>query len=160
MSKKTPFFVPPMTFPKLLPKLMKPVLKGYGFSEASIILDWAKIVGPELAAHCCPDRLAFQKGKQGQATLYLKVEPAFSLMVEYSHPLILDKINSYFGYQAVSRLQIIQTPLPKPTVKAEKPVLSLSEAETKEITHLTEDLPAGDLQDTLKGLGKSLYEKR
>jgi hypothetical protein len=160
MRKKTPFFVPPMTFPKLLPKLMKPVLKGYGFSEASIILDWSKIVGPELAAHCCPDRLSFQKGKQGQATLYLKVEPAFSLMVEYSHPLILDKINSYFGYQAVSRLQLIQTPLPKPTVKAEKPVVVLTDSETKEITHLTQSLSSGDLQEALKNLGKSLYVKR
>lgn len=102
-----------------VPKLTRTAFEKFGFSTAALLTDWAQIVGPQLAQTTAPDRIKWPKtvdqdmaggrtGPRSGATLHISVEPARALDVQYKTQLIIDRINSYFGYRAVADLRIVQ----------------------------------------------------
>jgi hypothetical protein len=109
-----------------VPGLTKKAFEKYGFSAATLITDWATIVGKDLAGYTAPERLkwpklveayedtaADAKGRPG-AVLELRVEPARALEVEYRRQQIAERINAYFGYRAIEKIRLLQAPLDKP----------------------------------------------
>lgn len=105
-----------------VPQLTRKAFEKYGFSTATLLTDWAAIVGPELAAVCRPERLKWPRlvdayaaetddiGRPG-ATLVLRADGAEALTIRYQSRQILDRINAYFGYGAVSDLRLVQAPV-------------------------------------------------
>jgi hypothetical protein len=104
-----------------VPKLTRKAFEKYGFSAATLITDWADIVGAELAGFTAPERLKWPRAAgvhdaagaegRGGATLILRVDPARALDVEYEGRQLLERINGYFGYRAIAELRILQAPL-------------------------------------------------
>lgn len=85
-----------------------------GLTGADIARQWPAIVGRELAAHCRPRQLRFPKaGEAVDGRLTLRVAPGWALEVQHLEPLVLERINGYFGYRAVTRLVLQQGPLPQ-----------------------------------------------
>jgi hypothetical protein len=106
-----------------VPGLTRKVFENFGFSTASLITDWARIAGNDLAQWTVPERVkwpppvdspeaAGDAGARRGATLVLRVDPARALDVEYRTRQIIERINAYFGYRAVTDLRILQAPLP------------------------------------------------
>jgi hypothetical protein len=91
----------------LLKKLVSPAFRRQGFSEADIITRWSTIVGPMLAEHSLPERLRFHADG---GTLVITVNGAFALEMQHLQPVIMERINGYFGYNAVTRLSFRQVP--------------------------------------------------
>ena len=106
------------------PKITQKVFEKFGFSTATLLTDWAIIVGRDLAVYTAPDRLKWPRGFEGGAvageegggrpgaTLMLRVEPARALDIQYKSRLVIDRINAYFGYRAVAEIRLIQMPMP------------------------------------------------
>ena len=106
-----------------VPKLTRKAFEKYGFSAATLLTDWAAIVGEEIAGVAVPERLKWPRdvriredveaGAEGRpgAVLVLRVDPARALDVEYKGRQILERINGYFGYRAIAELRILQAPL-------------------------------------------------
>jgi hypothetical protein len=111
-----------------VPKLTRKAFEKYGFSAASLLTDWAAIVGKDLAGYTAPERLKWPRsvairedveaGAEGRpgATLVLRVDPARALDVEYKGSQIVERINGYFGYRAIAELRIMQAPLARRAV--------------------------------------------
>ena len=105
-----------------VPQLTRKAFEKYGFSTATLLTDWAAIVGPDLAAVCRPERLKWPRqvdayaaeiddvGRPG-ATLVLRADGAEALTIRYQSRQLLDRINAYFGYCAVSELRLVQAPV-------------------------------------------------
>jgi len=98
----------------LLPKVARPVLGRHGLAAGGIVADWPAIVGAQLAECCLPMRLVFPPGERADGTLYLRVQGSLALELQHLEPVVLERINSYFGYRAVIRLKIQQGPVPRP----------------------------------------------
>lgn len=96
----------------LIPALIKPAMKQRGFLSPRILLEWEKIVGPSFAQQCYPDRILFPRGGHHQGTLYLIIDPCSAFRFEYIKDLILEKINTYFGYGAITQVKLFQKPFP------------------------------------------------
>lgn len=106
-----------------VPTLTRKAFEKFGFSTATLITDWPRIAGSELAGYTLPDRLKWPRGgsngddgdedRRGRsgATLILRVDPARALDVEYRARQIMDRINAYFGYRAVEALRLVQAPI-------------------------------------------------
>ncbi|MFM1813822.1 MAG: hypothetical protein RLZ98_517 [Pseudomonadota bacterium] len=110
-----------------LPQLTRKVFEKYGFSTADLLTDWPAIAGAELAAFTVPQQLKWPR-KLGEsengvaserrgATLVLRVDGGRALDVQYQSRQIIERINGYFGYRAVSELRLVQAP-----IEAAKPV--------------------------------------
>jgi hypothetical protein len=107
-----------------VPKLTQTAFEKFGFSTAALLTDWPTIVGPKLAQYTVPDRIKWPRGVEHHdgeltngpttsgprrgATLCILVEPARALDVQYQGALIIDRINSYFGYRAIAELRLQQ----------------------------------------------------
>lgn len=118
----------PKAVGSFVPRLTRPAFERYGFSAATLITDWATIVGSALAGYTSPERLKWPRlppgggEEQGRpaATLVLQVDPGRALDVQYRSRQIVDRINAYFGYRAIGELRIVQAPI-KPTQSAAMP---------------------------------------
>lgn len=99
-------------------------LGGRGKMQARLLRDWPQIVGPDMAKRCAPDSLTFPRDGGGNGTLTLRASAAHALDIHYAEPVLLERLASYFGYRAITRLRIVQTrenaPLPSlPAAQAE-----------------------------------------
>lgn len=89
--------------------LAKQLLSRHDFVEIDLLKNWKNIIGEDLAAYTLPERIDFPKDKKNDGTLVLNVSSgAFALEISHKSPIIIEKINTYFGYGAVSRLKIVQ----------------------------------------------------
>lgn len=117
---RRPAYIPGKAVGTFVPRLTQKAFEKYGFSAATLLTDWATIVGPALARDTRPERLKWPRGVEAYseidesasgrpgATLILKVDPARALDIEYKRGQILDRINGYFGYRAVGEIKIMQ----------------------------------------------------
>lgn len=107
---------------RFIPNVTKKVFQKQGFSSAALVADWSDIVGTSLAGQCLPERLKWPRATKTQAddapptrptgaTLTLRTDAAYALEIEYASAQILERINAYFGYRAITTLKIVQGPL-------------------------------------------------
>jgi hypothetical protein len=106
-----------------VPRLTRKSFEKYGFSSAVLLTDWAAIVGDEIASYTQPQRLKWacrveahsdiEHGAEGRpgATLMLRVEGPRAIELQYQSRQILERINAYFGYRAVSEMRFVQAPI-------------------------------------------------
>ncbi len=95
---------------------------------AGLLAQWAAISGPSLAAYTMPAKLTraapepdFPE-KITASLLYLKVDPAKALEVQYAIPQLVERINQALGYKAVAGIRVVQAPIcNRPRAAAAKP---------------------------------------
>jgi hypothetical protein len=94
-----------------VPGITKKTFGKRGLAEGGLISDWARIVGPDLASSCQPERLAHPPRERSGGTLHIRVHGGAATELQHLEPLILERINGHFGYRAVARLRLVHAPL-------------------------------------------------
>ena len=94
-----------------LPKIAAKAIGKRGFAEAALITEWDRIVGRELACVSQPEKLAFSPGRRSNGTLHIRVQGAVATELQHLEPLVIERINSHFGYRAIARLKLTHAPL-------------------------------------------------
>ena len=145
--------------PALLSSLLDPVARRRGLAETKLLTEWPTIVGPALAGRCQPIRLDRSTGLQG-GVLVLHVAGSAALELQHSEVQILERINGFFGYPAVTRLRLIQAPprrsSSRPEPRVERPVSAADELEVREAVQTIRDLA---LRTALSDLGRALKSR-
>jgi hypothetical protein len=103
--------------------------KRQGFASTELVTRWPEIVGTEIAAHAEPLKLQWPRSAGDDepsepATLVLRVEGPAAVEIQHQSNVILERINRFFGWQAVGRLAFRQAPLrrrDKPTPRLADP---------------------------------------
>ena len=96
-------------FASSIPKTLKKHLRKGGYNYSSIVDNWTKMVSKKVSDACYP--LKVKMGKEMKdGTLVLNVIHGKEMEVEYEKKEIIDKINSFFGYNCISQvtLKIVQ----------------------------------------------------
>jgi len=88
----------------LLPENAKKILKKDGFVYFEIIKNWKKIVGEKLFKDTAPLKI---KKINNENILSINVNKNIMIEIEYSRDQIIEKINSYLGFNAINKIQII-----------------------------------------------------
>jgi hypothetical protein len=97
--------------------LTKSALAKHGFAQADILSQWTAIAGVEIATLCAPERIKWPR-EGGTGTLILRAQAGRGLELQYQVPLIMERINRYFGYPAISAVKIVQSGAAKQNVAA------------------------------------------
>jgi len=161
---------PSRSFPRplsdFLGATLSDTLKSQGFASSEIIARWADIVGPEIAAHSEPMRINWPRPNTAgdladeaaePATLVLRVEGPAALEIQHLSAVILERVNRFFGWQAIGRIALRQAPLRRREPPAAPPPLD-PEAEAR----IAASLPAvadDDLRQALARLGAAIKRK-
>lgn len=84
-----------------------------GFSVVEVVTHWDEIVGPDLAPRSLPMKLQWARGGETEpATLVVRVEGAYAIEMQYAAPVVIERINVYFGWRCVGRIALRQGPVP------------------------------------------------
>ena len=92
------------SFKDTLPTNIKKIIKKKGHIFSETLNNWKLIVGDELFQICYPKTFK-NSNKFGVSTLHIMVKRGHEVDLEYSKKSILDKLNSYLGYNAVEKLK-------------------------------------------------------
>jgi hypothetical protein len=83
-------------------KLVKPLALKQGFVDVRVLTSWSRIVGPDMARHARPLKLH-------NGVLHLAVADSnWAMQISYQAPVLIEQINRYFGFRAVTRLLPVQ----------------------------------------------------
>jgi|GraSoi_2013_60cm_1033757.scaffolds.fasta_scaffold07827_2 hypothetical protein len=143
-----------------LPRIAKPVLGKQGLGEAQLLAEWPAIIGEELARHCWPIKLSFPRGERRDGTLRLRVASALALDIQHREPVLLERINGYFGYRAVIRLALVQGGAPPEERSAPPPLRPLEPAERQALDRSLDDIADPELRAALRRLGSAIIGQR
>ena len=136
-----------------------PMLGRRGFAGTRVIAEWPSIVGDQLAGRSLPERVVRPAGGRGGGTLHVRIASG-SHAIEFQHlePLIVERINTYFGYQAVAKLKLIQGPIPERRVERASPRI-LAPADEARIEGLAASIEDPTLRQAVRDLGKQLFAR-
>ena len=87
----------------LLPEVGGTAFRRFGFVQSSIVSRWREIVGERYAGVSAPESIRFPPGKRSDGVLTLVVEGAHAPMIQHVAPVIVERVNRFFGYAAVAR---------------------------------------------------------
>ncbi len=109
-NNKTQSFIQGLRpFSTSIPKSLRKYLRKGGYNYSNIVDNWTKIVNKKISDVCYP--VTVKMGKEMRdGTLVLNVIHGKEVEVEYGKNEIIDKINSFFGYNCINKisLKIIQ----------------------------------------------------
>ncbi|MCZ8270688.1 MAG: DciA family protein [Beijerinckiaceae bacterium] len=157
----------------LMPDLLEPTLRERGFASATLLAEWAEIVGPALAEFTVPLEIRWPRKrveagstaprggrmqeKAEGAVLVVTCASAFALEVQMASGRILDAVNRRLGFRAVTRLEIRQGETPKPrTAFMEREIsVELVTAQKAALVDIADDA----LREALARLGAGIAAK-
>lgn len=128
------------------------MLRAQGFASTEIISRWADIVGAEIAAHSEPLKINWprQAGEEPAepATLVLRVEGPVALEIQHMSAVILERVNRFFGWQAIGRIALRQAPLRR------RERSSVPKADPEAAARVAETLADVEDEDLRQALGR------
>ena len=136
---------------ELIGEIGGPSFRRFGFVQHSIVSRWAEIVGQRYSKVSSPESIKFPAGKKAGGVLTLLVDGAHAPLIQHLTPMIVDKVNRFFGYAAINRIVFRQGKPPAPPPKPERPKLrpvpkelgeGLREIADPELRHCLESLAA------------------
>ena len=149
-NSKTQTFIQGLRpFSSSIPKTLKKHLKKGGYNYANIVDNWTKMVSNKVSNACYP--ITVKMGKEMKnGNLVLNVIHGKEIEVEYKKNEIIDKINSFFGYQCISSitLKIIQDKIVTKKINFPK-IKNLNQVE-KKISKVSDKQLKNSLSNFLK----------
>ncbi|MBB3773183.1 hypothetical protein FHS55_003814 [Angulomicrobium tetraedrale] len=90
-----------------------------GIASVEIVTRWADIVGETLAARALPIKLAWPTRADNvePGVLHVRVEGGYAIELQHDAPVVIERVNRYFGWRCIGRLALRQGP-----VAARRPV--------------------------------------
>ncbi len=92
----------------LMPDIGRAAFRKFGFIQSSVVTRWAEIVGQRYAALTSPELIRFPQGKRSGGTLQLVVATGHGPMIQHILPEIIERVNRFFGYDAVAKVTMRQ----------------------------------------------------
>ena len=150
----------------LLTQRIRKASEQRGFAQSRLLTHWAEIVGADMAAVSRPVEVSYGRGGMG-ATLTLLTTGAHAPVLEMEKEKLRTRVNSVYGYNAISRIRVTQTaasgfeegqvafqPAPKgPATAAQNP------AHTRIAEKVTQPVEDDGLRLALARLGENILNK-
>jgi hypothetical protein len=112
--------------------------------------EWGEIVGPDWAEVSWPTAL----GRDG--VLKLRTAPAAALELQHRAPLVIERVNLFFGRSVITRLALVQGPLPLLSHSRRRVIQALSESGAEALDHRLSEVANSELRAALAQLGRAV----
>ncbi|HEX3537561.1 MAG TPA: DciA family protein [Stellaceae bacterium] len=126
------------------------VSKRGGGVLARMKAEWAAVAGAEVAAASWPEAL----GRGG--VLRALVAPVQALELQHRAPLLIERINLYFGRPVVVRIVLLQGPLPLATAVAKPAIPPPAAADSAALQRQLAVIEDTELRAALNRLGRAV----
>ena len=146
-----------------LGSIFMPIIKSAVSAEdligMEIIMNWKDMVGTEIRKFCQPIKTKYDP-RNSIRTLYVETPVGgFALEIQHKERYLLDKINAYFGYTAIHKINVSQNtemrPLYVPEIKQIKEE-KFTEEEEKYLSDIVSEIKDENLREILLKVGKNV----
>ena len=139
--------------------IAKPILGTRGFAEVDILSSWEDMVGKDLSKGITPEKLTFTANTRTNGTLHVRsAGGAFAMLFEHQKSRVIERINGFFGYPAISAIKIRQGAL-KLSIQTQAFKRPLTEREEKELTARGAPIQDPELREQAYRIGKEILLK-
>ena len=140
--------------------IVKNAMSAEDLIETDIMLKWRDIVGHAVACFCYPLKAKYNP-KTNIRTLYVEVPiGGYAIEIQHKENYVLNKINAYFGYQAIHKINVSQNANLHPCLVSgalnEIKEAELSEEELRPLLDLTDEIKDEKLRENLIKIGKKI----
>ena len=142
----------------MVENMVAPSAQTRGFVISRLISHWPEIVG-DVAVWCQPASLSFDRGKQNDGVLKLAITYGRGPQAQAMSAQIIDRVNAAFGYNAVSRITLVQSLSPPSKAESTTQNMASDDASASDIWSLDEKLKkvaSPELRAALRRLGTPL----
>lgn len=115
-----------------------PALAAQGFAASDVVMAWPEIVGERLARDTQPIRIEWPRGRTPAAserpepaTLVVRVTGVFALELQHITPVVIDRVNTHFGWRCIGRLSLRQGPVRRRAAAERKPAAPDAAGQTR-----------------------------
>lgn len=143
---------------------LKTAFKRKTFVECKLMTDWSLIIGKKYASLCYPLKVVFPSQHSSSGILHVVVHNGSAAMqIQYSQPILLERLGSYFGYKAISQLVIHQKSPTKKYDSKRKRMNNVTLSQSQE-NEAIQSVKCSEIKDTalreaLERLAVSVYKK-
>jgi hypothetical protein len=146
---------------------MTPACRKRGFASVDIIAAWADIVGERYGARVQPDRLIWPRRPDRTdperppepATLVVHTDGATALLLSHETAQVIERINTFYGWNAVGRIKILQKPVQMKPAAPERRLRDLTRSEQDRLEQNLEGVQNERLRNALKKLGAQVIAR-
>ena len=141
-------------FSSSIPKTLKRYLRKSGYNYSNIVDNWTKMMSKKISDVCYPIKVKMGKDMKN-GNLVLNVIHGKELEIEYAKREIIDKINSFFGYNCINQvtLKIVQNEINSKS-KVFPKIKNLAKIEEK-----MKKIKNNDLKNSLNDFLKAFNER-
>jgi hypothetical protein len=157
----------PQPLADFLDVCLSPSLAAQGFATSDIIVAWPDIVGERLAAFTQPLKIEWKRkaphadpdARPEPATLVIRVEGAFALEMQHMAPVVIERVNVYYGWRCIGKLVLKQGPVRRPPKEQPAP-RALRPEERQRIDQVLAPIEEDGLRAALDRLGQAVVGSR
>ncbi|MBC2663590.1 DUF721 domain-containing protein [Novosphingobium flavum] len=140
----------------LMPEIGRTAFRRFGFVQSSVVTRWPEIVGPRHARVCAPESIRFPPGERSEGILQLVVTPAHAPLIQHVIPEIIERVNRFFGYRAVTKVKLRQGSVAAPAAESRPAAPPSLRPIPMELGDSLRDIGDPELRQVLESLARSL----
>lgn len=155
----------PRSVSEIVGKVLEPVIARRAGMTLDLINAWPEIVGEEFRETTRPEKInwprrAHEDDPFKPAVLVVACENSAALFFQHEQPAILERINVFFGFEAVDRITIVQKTVVTIDKKKPKAKTTVTNVDEKRLAAILDEIDDPVLKETLTKLGRGVLSKK
>ena len=154
----------PRSVSEIVGKVLEPVIARRAGMTLDLINAWSEIAGEEFAKTTRPEKINWPRRANEDdpfkpAVLVVACENSAALFFQHEHPAILERINIFFGFEAVDRITIVQKAVVSADKKKPKDKIPVTSMDEERLAIILDEIDDPVLKETLTKLGRGVLSK-
>jgi len=143
----------PRSVSEIVGKVLEPVIARRAGMTLDLINAWPEIVGEEFRETTRPEKInwprrAHEDDPFKPAVLVVACENSAALFFQHEQPAILERINVFFGFEAVDRITIVQKAVVTIDKKKPKAKTTVTNVDEKRLAAILDEIDDPVLKET------------
>lgn len=155
----------PRRVSELVGKVLEPVMARRAGMTLDLINAWPELAGDEFRKTTRPEKIDWPKrARSGEpfepAVLVIACDAASALFFQHAMAPVLERVNVFFGFEAIKRIRIVQKPvLDRMDIAPRKNPGELHRDEEARLAKIIDDVEDPELKAVLEKLGRGIIAR-
>ena len=155
----------PRSVSEIVGKVLEPVLARRTGMTLDLIKAWPDLVGEEFRKTTRPEKInwprrAHEDDPFKPAILVVACENSAALFFQHEQAAILERVNVFFGFEAIGRITILQKAVVKTKLDKKDKSAKVTKNDELRLAAILEEIDDPDLKETLAKLGRGVLSRQ